>query len=296
MSQTSCLLCGSQQLKLFLDDRTEILDSASFGSSRKAVSHGRIMRCAVCGFGFRQVRSSEQEMSEIYRRMDPQLYEGEANGRFKTALKHLGILQRYQAPGQLLDVGCASGLFLKAAADAGWAVQGIEPSEILYAKATASLAGVGQIHFGTLEETDIPRDFFDAITVWDVLEHVPDPVGFLARCKSLLKPNGLLFLNVPNLDSNEARILGRRWPLLLAEHLNYFNRSSLTMCGHKAGLDWVVFGQRPSHFSIGYILHRLAQHKIPGSSLGNKLARGALGKITIPIYLGELNVVGRRCR
>jgi SAM-dependent methyltransferase len=226
--------------------------------------------------------------------MDPQVYEAEAAGRAKTALRHLRILQRYQPPGRILDVGCASGIFLKMAAASGWAVEGIEPSEMLYAAAKTALGGTGQIHRGTLEETDLPPASFDAITVWDVLEHVPDPVGFLARCHSLLKPKGHLYLNVPNLDSKEARLLGKRWPLLLAEHLNYFNRSSLTLCGQKSGLQWLRFGQRPSSFSTGYILYRLAQHNIPGTSFGSKLARGPLGKLTIPIYLGELYAVGRR--
>jgi SAM-dependent methyltransferase len=295
MSQASCIICGSQRLRLFLDDGTEMLDSASFGSSRKAVSHGRIMRCALCGFGFRQLRSTEQEMAQLYRRMNPEIYEAEAAGRATTALRHLRILQRRQAPGRILDVGCASGMFLKVAAGAGWAVEGIEPSEILHRTATNALAGVGQVHCGTLEETDLPLGSFDAITVWDVLEHVPDPIGFLTRCKSLLKPEGHVFLNVPNLDSKEARLLGKRWPLLLAEHLNYFNRNSLTVCGQKSGLQWLHFGQRPSSFSIGYILYRLGQHNIPASSVASRLAQGPLGKMTIPIYLGELYAVGRRC-
>jgi SAM-dependent methyltransferase len=295
MSQVSCVLCGSRQLQLFLDDKAEILDAASFGSSRKAISHGRIMRCTVCGFGFRQLRCTEHGMAELYRRMDAQVYDAEAAGRAKTALRHLRILQRHQPPGRILDVGCASGLFLKMVAGEGWAVEGIEPSEMQYRAASTALAGVGRVHCGTLEETDLPGATFDAITVWDVLEHVPDPVGFLTRCKCLLKPEGKLYLNVPNLDSKEARLLGKRWPLLLAEHLNYFNRSSLTACGRKSGLEWLRFGQRPSSFSAGYLLYRLAQHKVPGSSFGSKLARGPLGKIIIPIYLGELYAVGRRC-
>ncbi|MCX6626477.1 MAG: class I SAM-dependent methyltransferase [Candidatus Solibacter sp.] len=234
-------------------------------------------------------------MADLYRRMDPQVYEAEAAGRTKTALRHLRIVQRHQPPGRMLDVGCASGLFLKMASGAGWAVEGIEPSEKLYSTAATELAGIGQVHCGTLEESDLPQESFDAITIWDVLEHVPDPVGFLARCQSLLKQQGHLYLNVPNLDSKEARLLGKRWPLLLAEHVNYFNRNSLTICGQKAGLEWLRFGQRPSSFSAGYILYRLAQHNIPGSSFGLRLARGPLGKITIPIYLGEIYAVGRRC-
>jgi SAM-dependent methyltransferase len=234
-------------------------------------------------------------MADLYRYMDPQVYEAEAAGRVKTAFRHLRILERHQLPGRVLDVGCASGLFLKLLAGAGWTVEGIEPSETLYRRATTALVDVGQVHCGTLEQADLPQASFDAITVWDVLEHVPDPVRFLTLCRSLLKPSGRLFLNVPNLDSKEARMFGKCWPMLLAEHLNYFNRNSLNICARKSGLEWLRFGQRPVSFSIGYVLYRMAQHNIPGSSLGSKLARGPLGRITIPLYMGEVYAVGRRC-
>jgi SAM-dependent methyltransferase len=294
VSPGSCVVCGSNRVRLFLDDVTETFDAVAFGSSRKTVSHGRILRCDQCGFGFRQVRSTEQEIGEAYRRMDPGIYEAEAGGRAITAARHLRLIQRRQSAGRLLDVGCASGLFLSLAAKAGWTVEGIEPSEALHQKAALALAGKGEVHLGTLEQTKLAAGSFDAITMWDVLEHVPEPVEFLARCQSLLKPDGRLYLNIPNLDSKEARLLGKRWPLLLAEHLNYFNRRSLTAAGQKAGLSWLHWGQRPSSFSTGYILYRLAQHRIPGSALLSKVARGPLGRITIPIYLGELCVVGAR--
>jgi SAM-dependent methyltransferase len=291
---SSCMICRSQDHAIYLDDHKEALESAAFGSSRGVICHGRILRCVSCGFAFRQVRSSEQELSEVYRRMDPGLYEAEASGRARTAARHLKIVQRYLPPGRVLDVGCASGLFLRLAQNAGWQVVGLEPSEALFEKASTAVEGRGEVYRLTLEEADLAPATFDAVTIWDVLEHVPDPLGFMKTCRSLLKPKGHLFLNIPNLDSKEARWLGTQWPLLLAEHLNYFNPPSLRLCGEKAGIEWLDLGQRPSSFSIGYILYRLSQHSIPGANFGRKLARGAVGKITVPIYLGELCAVGRR--
>src|SRR5438105_414530 len=211
-----CPICGSERQALYLDDGAEIVTADEFGSSRKTVSHGRILRCCSCGFGFRQVRPNERELARLYRQMDSTVYEAESAGRLKTATRHMKMVERYARPGRLLDVGCASGLFLSLAHRTGWQVTGVEPSEVLFRKAEAALKDIGEVYCQTLEAANLPAGSFDALTLWDVLEHVPDPLGFLQTCRDLLRPGGLLFLNIPNLDSLESKLLVSRWPLLLA--------------------------------------------------------------------------------
>ena len=190
--------------------------------------------------------------------------------------------------------GCASGLFLRRAKDAGWEVEGIEPCEPLARKAQECLGAEARIHPTTLQTTPLPAGCFDVVTLWDVLEHVANPIAFLRHAGSLLKSGGYLFANVPNLDSVQARVFGRKWPLLLPEHLNYFNTRSLQLCGTKADLHWTGSFQRPAMFSLSYILHRLEQHRIPGVSLSSGLIR-ALGikDLMLPIPLGEICGVWR---
>jgi SAM-dependent methyltransferase len=295
MSVTACPICGSQQSKLLLDGSEETLDAASFGSSRQIICHGRILRCLLCGFGFRQLRPNPAELADLYRRMDTAVYESELTGRFKTASLHLKIVHRYVEPGRILDIGCASGAFLDLAQIAGWQVVGLEPSEMLCHKAQTLLRGRGEVLCENLEQANLGKSCFDAVTLWDVLEHIPNPVTFLQKCEGLLRPGGNIFLNVPNLKSKEARLLKSRWPLLLAEHLNYFTPKSLQTCGEQANIQWICFTQRPSFFSIDYLLYRLSQHGIPGVSLARRLASHRLGQLTVPIYLGEICAVGR-CR
>ncbi len=289
MSQTSCPVCGSGSTRLHLDDEEQALEPSSFGSSRTNITHGRILRCTECGFGFRQVRSNSAELAELYRRMDVGVYEAEAAGRAATAARHIQLLRRFHGGpcGKILDVGCASGLFLREARNAGWSVAGVEPSEVLYSRAVATLQGDAELHCSILEQAGFAPESFDVVTLWDVLEHVPEPVEFMRTCSALLKPGGKLFLNVPDLDSREARLLGKRWPLLLAEHLNYFNRPSLRVCGDKAGLKFVHFGRRRVSFSVDYILLRLSQHQIPVAALARKAKVAAMKEMTVPIYLGE---------
>ena len=238
------------------------------------------------------MRSSPEELRNLYRQMDPKVYESELQGRNRTARKHLEIVQRHVRAGRILDVGCASGLFLCHALESGWDVTGIEPSERLYADARRNLGGQGEIHCATLEDARLEGGF-DAITIWDVLEHVPDPRGFLCICRRLLRRGGYVFLNVPDLDSLEARVLGRRWPLLLPEHLNYFNGESLRLCGERAGLIPVRFGRRRAFFSVKYVAYRAAQHQIPGSRVLRRVAECFLGRVLIPMSLGETLAVWR---
>lgn len=193
------------------------------------------------------------------------------------------------APGRILDIGCASGFFLQHAKEANWDIAGIEPSEVLYTKAREVLGPTAEIQCTTLQLSHLPLLSFDVVTLWDVLEHVPNPVDFLRLAGSFLKAGGYLFANVPNLDSIQARILGRKWPLLLPEHLNYFKSNSLQMCGKKAGLRWVESCQRSAAFSLGYILYRLRQHRIAGTSLAHRLVNNlSISELIIPVPLGEI--------
>jgi SAM-dependent methyltransferase len=283
-----CPVCGGGDPELYLEEGPERLEASAIGSSRRTVTPGRVLRCRECRLGFRQTRAGAAELAGLYRRMDTSMYEAELAGRRRTAARHLRIVERYAQRGRLLDVGCASGLFLLRAVAAGWQVAGVEPSESLWRQAREALAGSGEVHCATLEEAGLPAGSFDAVTLWDVLEHVPDPVGFLRACTALLKPGGHLFLNVPDLESPEARLMGRRWPLLLPEHLNYFTRGSLRLCADKAGLEWRAFGRRAVWFSAEYVLYRLAQHRIAGAALLHGMARASgLGRLSVPVWLGE---------
>jgi len=286
-----CPVCKSSSVSVYLDQAEDGLDSSRIGSSRTMISPGRIVRCNDCGFGFRQSRFDQEQLASLYRKMDPKVYQAELRGRERTAETHLRIVQKAVHGGHILDIGCASGLFLSKAVDAGWQVTGVEPSEVLFREASEKLAGHGTVLPLTLEEADFGDQKFDAITLWDVLEHVEEPMDMMKRCRALLKSDGCLFLNVPDLDSFEAKTLGKRWPLLLPEHMNYFNRPSLKLCGEKSGLRLVRFGRRRSYFSTQYVLYRLSQHQIPGAKVLSKAARTAIGRALIPVSLGETYAV-----
>ena len=259
-----CPVCRDQRPEVHLAGSAHSFSSDAFGSSRTDLSYGRILRCRRCRLAYSEARPTDEELARLYRDMDTAVYESETEARSRTAARHLKIVSRFVSRGAMLDVGCASGMFLEQAASVGWSGAGVEPSGTLYREAKQRLAGRGEVLATTLEEANLPAASFDAVTLWDVLEHVREPVEFLQRCRILLKPQCFVFVNVPDCESLPARLLGRRWPLLLPEHLNYFNRRSLSACGERGGLSPVAWGRRPVSFSVSYILYRLAQHRLPG--------------------------------
>ena len=292
-----CPLCGSLKVEIYSLARDNELTASDIGPSREIISHGTIVRCSICRFGFRMLRPAEEELASLYRELAPEVYEKESKARFKTARRHLRIVNRYSNGERLLDVGCASGAFLRCAADGGWNVVGVEPASALCAKAKESIGERGTVINLPLQQTDLPSSFFDVATLWDVLEHVPKPIEFLKLCASLLKPGGYLFANVPDLGSLQARLLGEHWPLLLAEHLNYFDRSSLRQCGEQARLQLIKVGRRSASLSMGYLLYRLAQHGVLGTAMGYRIVNNSfLGGICIPVPLGEIYAVWKSPR
>jgi SAM-dependent methyltransferase len=134
----------------------------------------------------------------------------------------------------VLDVGCATGELLLAVREAGNAnVAGVEPGE--RAASVARERGLN-IYSGLLEDAAIESDSVDMVVMSHTLEHVRDPVATLREALRVLRPGGALLLWLPNVESVEARVLGRYWigydP---PRHLTTFGVSTLTRALDLAG-------------------------------------------------------------
>lgn len=252
---------------------------------------GEILRCASCGLGFTTDRPSEAELSSLYQDMSVDVYRSERRAREATARRHLRVLNRFHNRGKLLDVGCASGMFIATAKSGGWSVLGIEPNAQLATEARQRIGDPLSVLQTTVEACE-PNLGFDAITLWDVLEHVRDPVTVLSRCAKWLRTTGVIIANVPDLQSIQSRLLGQRWPLLLPEHLNYFTKRALEVCGAKAGLSVAAFGRRPVTFGLQYVTRRLRDHQVWGADCAHRMVSALrLGNTLVSLPLGELYAV-----
>lgn len=124
--------------------------------------------------------------------------------------------------GSLLDIGAGTGDFLLEAKNQGWNTVGIEPSE----KAKKSAIGKG-IRFAENFE-QLENHSFDVITMWHVLEHVPDLENQIATLKRLLKPNGTIIIAVPNFKSYDAKYYGAFWAAYdVPRHLWHFSKVAI---------------------------------------------------------------------
>jgi SAM-dependent methyltransferase len=162
-------------------------------------------------------------------------YVGQAAGRRAAARRRLWTLRRLKARGRLLDVGCAAGFFLAEAAR-HFDVRGVEPSTFAatFAREKLSL----DVFNGTLHDAALPGASFDLITLWDVIEHVPDPAALLLEIRRLLAPGGRVVLTTGDIGSDYAKSRGAHWHLLTPPwHLYFFSRATLATLVGRAGLD-----------------------------------------------------------
>jgi 2-polyprenyl-3-methyl-5-hydroxy-6-metoxy-1,4-benzoquinol methylase len=148
---------------------------------------------------------------------------------------------------------------------------------------------------GLLEEVDFPPDGFEAVTLWDVLEHVGRPSDTLRRVQRWLADGGYLFLNLPDVSSWTARLMGRHWVLLLREHLWYFSPATMAAMLRRTGFELIEARPNTVHFSPANIAGRLAQQPGPIGRLGRRLSgRAGLKRMSVKFRMGEMQVVGRK--
>jgi SAM-dependent methyltransferase len=145
------------------------------------------------------------------------------------------VLDQYKQSGSLLDLGCSSGSFLGSLPTDSWKLYGIEMSADCAKKAEA-LTGA-HVFAGDILDAPFPRETFDVITCFDVLEHLYEPRQIMTRVSEWLKPGGIFYVLVPNADSAEARVFGTYWHgLELPRHLFHYTPESLKFLAKSAGL------------------------------------------------------------
>lgn len=176
----------------------------------------------------------------------------------REAALNLKLLKRHARTGRLLDIGCSTGQFLAEARESGWPGQGLEYSPDS-SKVARELRGL-DVKTGALTGSTFEPNSFDVITLWDVIEHLPDPMGTLRHIAKILAPGGLLVLKTPNVDGLYPRLSLRLAGLLgfwgHAEppgHLYQFSARTLERMGRQAGLETVALHHQriPISYSFG---------------------------------------------
>ncbi|SDS37919.1 class I SAM-dependent methyltransferase [Gramella sp. MAR_2010_147] len=176
-------------------------------------------------------------------------------------------IKKYINKGHILDYGAGTGEFLNKMNTLGWNVEGIEPST------SARNLGISKglkIHSELLE---LENDSYDVISLWHVLEHIPDFETKLSKFKDLLDDNGFLIIAVPNYNSYDAKYYKEHWAAWdVPRHLWHFSRMGISKKLSEHGFK--LMSEKPLKFDSYYVSLLSEKNKNRGSNLLNAFYRG----------------------
>ena len=285
-----CPLCGEPKFDVVKtakysgnETADDLRTAYSASSSHKLLD--QVVRCRACSLHYVNPRPDPDLIIESYAGAEDETFVAQNAGRIQTFTrilrKVLAIEKRENGNGlRFLDIGCAGAASLVAAKSLGFDPVGVEPSRWM-ADFGRRTYGV-EVHDGILERGMFPDQSFDFITLWDVLEHVPDPKALLDLVQSLLRPQGTFVLSYPDFRSTMGRLLGDKWPFWLSVHLLYYDRTTivkqLALSGFRAERlmpYWMTL-------QFGYILERATPYVPPLSALKAPLQQTGLSGLHLP--------------
>ncbi len=251
LEDVPCDYCGSRDADVLITGRDR-----AYGLPGEF----NVVRCRKCGLGRTNPRPTRASLAEAYPEEYPAHQAAAREARVPRGLLRRALVNRLNYPlgrrwprlvravmlpvtravlarrravgylpfagqGRLLDFGCGVGRYVSKMAAAGWKAEGIDISA--QAVRLGRQAGL-TLHHGTLPGLDLPAESFDAVTMWQALEHVPSPKATLEAAARLLRPGGRLMVVCPRLDSLDAKWFGSCWfALELPRHLWHFTEATL---------------------------------------------------------------------
>lgn len=293
-----CNLCGADDYKIIykkIDNTEKVSLLDKFSAAKGFLCTDQIVRCNECGLVYINPRTKSDIIIDSTSKGDDEKYVSQEKGRMETFEKELKWLNKYTKKGRLLDVGCAAGFFLNVAKKAKWDAQGVEPNKWLanHGKENYGL----KVFAGTLEDAEFKDEEFEVITLWDVIEHMPDPNGSLKEINRIMKPGGTLVVSTPDYSSIFAKIFGRKWWFLLSHHLFYFTPRTMKMMLEQNGfkvkvkkLHWQKLNLQymidmVKHLSKSKLVHK--GHK----TLSSVFKLFKLHKLEIPYYASQIDII-----
>ena len=223
-----------------------------------------VLECKNCGFRFVDTAAPEYPRGAQYACDEAEI------GPLRSWLPHIrrrvrDVLRYKQPPGSVLDIGCGKGELALALQEKGFDCSGIDMKPGLVSQLVTQCP---QVRWRCAPTTDLATlsERYDVLTLYHVLEHVPNPRSMMASVKALAKPAALIVIEVPNVGGWEARLKGRHWHYYKVDHVSYFRTPDLLRLA--AELDLIVLGVRGyQHFSF------------PQDVLWKDVVKGALGLI-----------------
>lgn len=283
------------------------------GTAGKVKSVVRAKDCAICndcGGWYRVPRPSIPELKGIYTKEYYNSWGLNDNDESVKSTKRATfgpILNRIERmlskeetiKRRILDVGAATGVLLEVAAERGWEPYAVELNPYS-AGVLREKFGSEHVFEGELTGYCEQADFFDIITMTDVLEHVVDIQATLQSTAGLLKEGGILCVTTPRIDCFSRALLGRQWLHFKEEHIQYFSRRGIVEVLTGAGFDRIeVFGHY-KYLTIAYLHQQLQAFRHPLLTriitLIHSILPNSLCICPMRFRCGEMLIIGRLSR
>jgi SAM-dependent methyltransferase len=243
-----CPCCGSANAAWFL--------SAPDRFHRRACVYD-LFRCLSCSVVWLKNLPTPSEMGQHYTAEYDRAISLAGHGPEFWSDRRRTVL-RYKSEGTLLDLGCSSGGFLSTMRNRSWKLHGVEMSEQMAEQARTRTGA--RVFVGDILDASFPSESFDVITCFHVFEHVYKPKEVLEKVYNWLKPGGIFYAEMPNIDSFDARICRSYGHLELPRHLYHFSPTSLRRLFAAAGFrEMLLSTSRATYieYTLGYILDDL---------------------------------------
>lgn len=230
---SSCPICKSSKLNDALQVTDHFLSKETF----------HLVECHDCGYCYTNPRPTQAGIGRYYQSEDYISHSNSSKGLqdrlYQLARKWaLGtkykLVHRYQTQGRVLDIGCGTGEFLAHLMSRGYMVEGVEPDLKAREQAIAnhSIAAVP-----TVEQVS-NKEYYQVITMWHVLEHVPDVRATFKKLFALLADRGILIIAVPDRESWDRAHYGPQWAAWdVPRHLSHFRRQDIQRLLHEHGFE-----------------------------------------------------------
>ena len=296
LENVRCNICGQSDFSVIRASNYAEFSSINqfieiYRSSSDIRLFDQLVKCTKCQLVYLNPRISNeiafkgyQEAIDYRHHYEDPYREKSFRRAMRKVEKILGGFCGSSAQRSLIDIGCAGGVFVKVALDLGFDATGLEPSRYLanYGKEKYQVSIMPK----TIEESDLPHDSIDFVSMWDVLEHLPDPTSTLSLVDELLKKSGVLILNLPMVDTLPARILGKRWPFYLNVHTYYFDKRTIRLLLDKTGFSIIGMRRYWQSLSLGYVCERA------GITLPQILRK--LSSVSFRYYMGQRTIVAKK--
>lgn len=288
-----CPLCGSDKFKKLYSPTVTIDNPAKlYGAASGFRGTQTIVQCNDCPMIYENPRFPEEAIISGYSASNDAGHDSQHAMRCKSFSKALhSVTSLVPGPGaRILDIGTAGGAFLEAATEYGYEAHGLEPSRYLVESGLKRGLNIQQ---GTIQRHSFEPNSFDMITLWDVLEHLAEPRRDLAAVRPLLKKNGVLLINYPDIGTLQAKLAGSRFWWLLSVHLTHFSRASIEAICKRTGFEVIKFKPYWQTLEFGYLQGIAAHLGVPLAKKVAALTPAFLKKIPVPYYASQTTCIAR---